>query len=99
MLSAVPRNDAAHPAALDARAADTTIGRRIRIWRRLAVRIEHILESHPLGVEVQVDVSGGAVPVLADHELRCAGDVASRLIHVLSEQARSEEHTSELQSH
>src|SRR6266566_1619633 len=81
MLSALPWMPAAHPvsAAANPAAAKTRIA---RIPLLLLIRIQHVFEPHPLGVEVQIHVPGPAISILAHQEFRGPRDVAGRLIHV-----------------
>src|SRR5690349_10580682 len=59
---------------------------RMNRMMRLSVRIEHVLEPHPLRVEEQIDVASRTVAILPHQQLGCAFDVARRLVHVLAEQ-------------
>src|SRR4051812_41111973 len=50
-----------------------------------AVRVEHVLEPHPLRIEVEIDVAGGAVPVLDRRQLGRAFDAVGITVHLLAE--------------
>src|SRR5918997_4551472 len=61
----------ASAAAARATASAAAVGAIMRIWYRLlAVRVEHVFETHPLLVEVQVDVARRPVAILQREELR-----------------------------
>src|SRR3954465_12748550 len=50
----------------------------------LTIGIEHVFEAHPLRVEVEIDVTGVAVTILAHEQLRRAFDVARRVVHAFA---------------
>src|SRR4051812_11311782 len=52
----------------------------------LAVRVEHVLEAHPLLVEIQVHISRAAVAILAHEQLGGALDATSGVIHPLAKE-------------
>src|SRR5215216_6600530 len=58
---------------------------RICITCLLPVRIQHVFEPHPLRVEIEVDISRVAVPILADEQLSSAFDPTGRLVHTFAE--------------
>src|ERR1043166_3534459 len=93
MLSALLCIDAAHPPAPRAASRVRLIvvyRERCIAWLLLAIGVQHVFEPHPLRVEIQVDISGGAVAVLADEQLRGTLDIASRFVHVLPEQTEDD---------
>jgi hypothetical protein len=61
-----------------------------RIPCLLAVGVQHVFESHPLRVEIQVDVPGAPISVLPDEQLRRAFDLAAAVIHVLAEERQDD---------
>src|SRR5262249_36248404 len=90
MLSALPEIAVAH-APTDSEAAANTAKRIVRIVRSLLpVGIQHVFEAHPLGVEVQIDITRWTVSVFSNQQLRRARDVARRLIHVLPKEAEDD---------
>src|SRR3954467_10928666 len=56
----------------------------------LTIGIEHVFEAHPLRVEVEIDVAGAAVTILAHEQLRRAFDVARRVVHALAIESQHE---------
>src|SRR5512135_3732547 len=82
MLSPPPPPRAVAHAATNAAAAAMTKVRTVRILRLLPVRIEHVFEPHPTGIEIQVNVPRAAVPILAHQELGGAFDAAGALVHL-----------------
>src|SRR5688500_4277877 len=84
---AAPRLTVAHPAANTA-TPTTTIDRANRMWLILpsSVRIQHVFETHPLRVEIQIDVPGAAVTIFPYQQLGGAFDLPTPVVHVLTEQ-------------
>src|ERR1041384_4852943 len=56
----------------------------------LPVGIQHVFEAHPLGVEIEVDVTRWTVSVFTNQQLRRACDIARRFVHVLSKEAEDD---------
>src|SRR5205814_9482426 len=54
----------------------------------LTIRIQHVLEPHPLRVEIQIHVPGAAVAVLADEQFGGALDLAAPVVHVFAEEGQ-----------
>src|SRR5437870_13227893 len=69
----------AHPAA-SASETQALNTRRFVIRWLLQVGIEHVFESQPLGIEVEVDVPRSPVTILSHQQLSRAGDVARPVI-------------------
>src|SRR5579872_4438094 len=60
--------------------AATVLRARNRIAAQLLlVRVEHVFEAHPVGVEIEIDVARGPVAVLANQQLGGALNVPRRL--------------------
>src|SRR6185503_9198377 len=76
--------------AADAATSDATTtareNRRKRIHCLLTVWIQHVLEPHPLRVEIQIRVARAAVAILSDQQLSGAFDLAAPVVHVFAEQ-------------
>src|SRR5207249_7122469 len=53
------------------------------IWL-LSIGVEHVLEPHPLRVEIKIDVSHVAVAILPHEKLRRTFDVARTVVHALA---------------
>src|ERR687894_75803 len=76
----------ASAAAARATTSAAAVGAIKRMVRLLAVRVEHVFETHPLLVEIEVDVARRPVPVLQREEL--GGPLgALRLVHLLAVQS------------
>src|SRR5689334_18456141 len=54
---------------------------RVRMVSLLPIGVEHVLEAHPVRIEVQVDVAHAAVTILAHKKLGGALDVPRVVIH------------------
>src|SRR5688500_6211943 len=50
----------------------------------LAIRLQHVLEPHPLLVEEEIHVATRTVAVLEDEELRRAIDVRCGVVHLVT---------------
>src|SRR5216110_2747238 len=80
--------DDAHPTTSAAKPTATSerIETILRASPLLTVWIEHVLEPHPLGIEIQIDVPETAVPVFPDEQLRGALDLTTPVVHVFSKE-------------
>src|SRR5438309_9545253 len=52
----------------------------------LTVWIQHVFEPHPLGVEIQIDVSRAAVAILPHEQLGSAFDFTTTVVHVFAKE-------------
>src|SRR5687767_4226124 len=78
----------AHALATAASNANPAIRTRPRIVILLAVGVEHVLEPHPLLVEVEIHVPGRTISILVHLQLGRAFDAERRFVHLFPIEAQ-----------